>query len=263
MPLHLREGIDRITRIVFKQLKNCISSVNSLFSKRPPRRAAILARENVNVLHGNMENVLELRGTRKDANADKKENSEDIIFNNPDLFDIGSPESDKQDDMITVNLPSKSQEKQKVREERMKLHESVMNDVFGKKESDKGLSSFKIPKKKKSERSEYESSSSKLPKLKKIKTDMENRKRKVSEDERPKEKQKDSKISKKEKSTRVDDNDGKSRTSDERKENEKSIKTDERKRDNGNDQKQCRERVNYLCEYFNNWVKQLPSKNPV
>ena len=70
------------------------------FSKRPPRRAAIRARETVNFLHGNVENGLELRGTRKalekadmsdDEHSDEEKMVQDSSFlSNSDLFDADS-----------------------------------------------------------------------------------------------------------------------------------------------------------------------------
>ena len=83
-------------------------------SKRPPRRAAVIARENVNFLHGNVQNGIELRETRKlqekiarsmitnivtdsddsssdekEAEIDKKPSVLDIMADNKDLFDAG------------------------------------------------------------------------------------------------------------------------------------------------------------------------------
>ena len=71
-----------------------------LFSKRPPRRAAIRARETVNFLHGNVENGLELRGTRKalekaDMSEEEQSDEEKMVqdssfLSNSDLFDADS-----------------------------------------------------------------------------------------------------------------------------------------------------------------------------
>jgi len=69
-------------------------------SKRPPRRAAIRARETVNFLHGNVENGLELRGTRKalekaDMSEEEQSDEEKMVqdssfLSNSDLFDADS-----------------------------------------------------------------------------------------------------------------------------------------------------------------------------
>ena len=72
------------------------------FSKRPPRRAAIRARETVNFLHGNVENGLELRESRKalekaDQSPERPSVSESddevkdsSFLSNSDLYDADS-----------------------------------------------------------------------------------------------------------------------------------------------------------------------------
>ena len=76
------------------------------FSKRPPRRAAIRARETVNFLHGNVENGLELRESRKalekaDQSPERPSVSESddevrdsSFLSNSDLYDADSGDED-------------------------------------------------------------------------------------------------------------------------------------------------------------------------
>lgn len=121
----------------YMEANNAIKSdsTSSERSKRPPRRAAILARENVNFLHGNVENGLELRGTRKALEKEKEDSfnssrdsidsdeeekpdrsAVDDILANSDLFDADEatepPKKEKKppetkNDMITLHLPPK------------------------------------------------------------------------------------------------------------------------------------------------------------
>ena len=162
-----------------------LSPMKSFYSKRPPRRAAILARENVNFLHGNVENGLELRGTRKALEKEKEDSfnssrdsidsdeeekpdrsAVDNILANSDLFDADEasqpPQKEKkppEDDYVTLNLPPKPK-KRKSEEPKSRnssnssdgppispriSRENLMNDLFS---NQSNLNTFKIPKKK-------------------------------------------------------------------------------------------------------------------
>jgi len=166
-------------------------------SKRPPRRAAILARENVNFLHGNVENGLELRGTRKALEKEKEDSfnssrdsidsdeeekpdrsAVDNILANSDLFDADEasqpPQKEKkppENDYVTLNLPPKPK-KRKSEEPKSRnssnssdgppispriSRENLMNDMFS---SQSNLTTFKIPKKKRDGDSERKDSPS-------------------------------------------------------------------------------------------------------
>jgi len=180
----------------YMEANNAIKSdsTTSERSKRPPRRAAILARENVNFLHGNVENGLELRGTRKALEKEKEDSfnssrdsidsdeeekpdrsAVDNILANSDLFDADEatqpPRKEKKppenDDFVTLNLPPKPK-KRKSEEQKNKntsnppispriSRENLMNDMFA---SQSKLTSFKIPKKKRDGDSDKKDSSS-------------------------------------------------------------------------------------------------------
>ena len=171
--------------------------MKSFKSKRPPRRAAILARENVNFLHGNVENGLELRGTRKALEKEKEDSfnssrdsidsdeeekpdrsAVDNILANSDLFDADEasqpPQKEKkppENDYVTLNLPPKPK-KRKSEEPKSRnssnssdgppispriSRENLMNDMFS---SQSNLTTFKIPKKKRDGDSERKDSPS-------------------------------------------------------------------------------------------------------
>lgn len=172
----------------YMEANNAIKSdsTSSERSKRPPRRAAILARENVNFLHGNVENGLELRGTRKALEKEKEDSfnssrdsidsdeeekpdrsAVDNILANSDLFDADEasqpPQKEKkppENNYVTLNLPPRPK-KRKSEDPKSRnssnssdgppispriSRENLMNDLFS---SQSNLSTFKIPKKKK------------------------------------------------------------------------------------------------------------------
>jgi len=173
----------------YMEANNAIKSdsTSSERSKRPPRRAAILARENVNFLHGNVENGLELRGTRKALEKEKEDSlnssrdsidsdeeekpdrsAVDNILANSDLFDAdeaSQPEKPKQkkppentnNDYVTLNLPPKPKKRRS--EESKSRNSSSDGPPISPRisrenlmndifSSQSNLNTFKIPKKK-------------------------------------------------------------------------------------------------------------------
>ena len=104
----------------YQDASKAVKSTNSSSErgKRPPRRAAVIARENVNFYHGNLQNGLELRQNRKsaekaqrildkevqtdsDTDSDNDDENElnrsvdDIIKSNDEIFDTTPPKPPK------------------------------------------------------------------------------------------------------------------------------------------------------------------------
>jgi len=171
-------------------------------SKRPPRRAAIRARETVNFLHGNVENGLELRGTRRalekqdnaESDSEQEHENEQVqdasFLSNSDLFDADSGDEEPQQPQLVRRLSSDENNPPRVKRPKLEKSKSdsslagapkmpstppkAAKPDFGGIFSSPAIvasSSFKIPKKKNKDKDR------KSPKV-----DKDNRKNRIKED---------------------------------------------------------------------------------